>query len=103
PGDRFAILDNQTGNPLGGTLNGIVQDGTVNVVFLDNSPAGTFHVSYTGDVSGPTINLTNGNDLVLYGFTPVPEPGSVLAVCAAAAGRGCLIRRGRRSRASSGV
>src|SRR5262249_12731797 len=40
PGDRFAILDNQTGNPLGGTLNGIAQDGTVNVVFLDNSPAG---------------------------------------------------------------
>ena len=39
-------------------------------------------ISYFGDVD--TMSITGGNDVVLYGFTPVPEPGAVLAVAAGA-------------------
>ena len=56
---------------------------------------GTFQVSYTGDITGSGISISGGNDIVLYNFTPVPEPASVLAVCAAAAGLFGLARRAR--------
>jgi autotransporter-associated beta strand protein len=98
PTDAFAILDNQTAGGIVGTFNGIGQDQTVNVTFPDNSFAGTFRVSYTGNVSGGTVTPDGGNDVVLYGFTPVPEPGSVLGLAAAAAAGAGLARRFRRTR-----
>jgi autotransporter-associated beta strand protein len=91
--DRFVILDNQTGNAISGAFNGIAQDGTAAAQFLNNATAGTFHVTYIGDVSG---NLTGGNDVVLYGFTPVPEPAVTLLVAAAGAGLVGAARRPRR-------
>jgi fibronectin-binding autotransporter adhesin len=84
--DVFGILDNQTSNPITGLFAGIAQNGTVNAINPDNSVAGTFQVSYDGDISGSSISIHGGNDIVLYNFTPVPEPLSVLAVGAAALG-----------------
>ncbi len=96
--DVFGILDNQTGNAITGTFAGIAQNGTVNAVFPNNTPAGTFQVSYVGDITGSGISISGGNDIVLYNFQPVPEPASVLALCAAAAG---LVRRRVRGRATA--
>ena len=96
--DVFGILDNQTTNSVTGTFAGVGQDGTVNAVFANNTPAGTFQVSYDGDITGSGISIHGGNDIVLYNFTPVPEPLSVLTVGAAAIGLFGLKRRaGRRA------
>ena len=96
--DVFGILDNQTTNSVTGTFAGVGQDGTVNAVFANNTPAGTFQVSYDGDITGSGISIHGGNDIVLYNFTPVPEPLSVLTVGAAAIGLFGLKRRaGRRT------
>ncbi len=95
--ERFTILDNQTPNQIDGMFAGVAQDGTVNAVFGNNSPAGTFKLSYVGNLTGNDISLTGGNDIVLYGFTPVPEPGSVLAICVVSVGAFGLFRRIRRS------
>jgi hypothetical protein len=42
------------------------------------------------------MTTTGGNSVVLYGFTPVPEPASALFACAAAAGGVACVRRGRK-------
>jgi autotransporter-associated beta strand protein len=67
------------------TFNGVPQDGVVTL--------GTYtaHVSYTGDSASG--NLTGGNDVVVYNFTPVPEP-TTAAVFAAVGLYG--VRRVRR-------
>jgi autotransporter-associated beta strand protein len=78
-GDVFGILDNQTAAPIVGSFNGIAQDGTVTVQRPDLTVAGTFRVSYSGNIAGSVVTSTGGNDLVLYSFTPVPEPTIVLA------------------------
>jgi len=93
--DVFGILDNQTPNAITGTFSGVAQDGTVNAVLVNNAVVGTFKVSYTGDITDSGITISGGNDVVLYGFTPVPEPGPVLAACAAAAAFFGLARRAR--------
>ena len=51
-------------------------------------------ISYFGNSTTGTVDL--GNDLVVYNFTPVPEPGAVLALAAAAGSGGGLWRRVRR-------
>ena len=68
-------LTNAT-STVSGTFNGVPQNGTINL-------GGQFsaQVSYSGDVA--TSALTGGNDVVLYNFTPVPEPVAVLGFAAA--------------------
>ena len=73
----------------------IVDGGTIPVAFANGTAAGTFQVSYFGNITGTGITITGGNDLVLYNFQPVPEPGAVLAVSALAAGLFGLFRRVR--------
>ena len=90
--DVFGLIDNQTGNAITGTF---ANGSTVNAVFPDESPAGTFQISYVGNISGSTITITGGNDVVLHNFAPVPEPASVLAICGRR-GSGGAIRRVRR-------
>ena len=51
-------------------------------------------ISYEGDLA--TLDVMNGNDVVLYNFVPVPEPAGVLMVAAAAAACGFAGRRWRR-------
>jgi fibronectin-binding autotransporter adhesin len=92
--DLFGIIDNQTGNAITGTF---ASGATVNAVLIDNTLVGSFQVSYVGNISGSTITITGGNDVVLYNFQPVPEPASVLAVCAGAIGLFGAIRRRRSS------
>ena len=95
--DVLGILDNQTGNAITGTFNGLADGATVNVTFVGGGTAGTFKISYFGDITGSGISITGGNDIVLHSFVPVPEPASVLALCAGAAGLVGLVRRRRRS------
>jgi hypothetical protein len=87
-GDRYFVLLNDGTDAISGTFNGVAQNG---VTILDGYQ---FQVSYTGDFA--TNALTGGNDIVLYNFTPVPEPASVLAVSAAALA--CGVAAGRRWR-----
>jgi hypothetical protein len=56
-------------------------------------------ISYFGNPAGNTI--TGGNSVVLYGFTPVPEPALTLAVCVAGLGGWHAWRR-RRDRRPTG-
>jgi fibronectin-binding autotransporter adhesin len=93
--DVLGILDNQTSNAITGTFNGLADGATVNAVFVSGGAAGTFKISYFGDITGSGISITGGNDIVLYNFVPVPEPASVLGLCAVAAGLVGLARRAR--------
>jgi fibronectin-binding autotransporter adhesin len=81
-GDAFGLIDNQTANAIVGTFNGIAQDGIINILREDNSTYGTARVSYTGNIVGTSVSATGGNDVVIYGFVPVPEPGLMLGVIA---------------------
>jgi autotransporter-associated beta strand protein len=96
--DVFGILDNQTGNAITGTF---ASGGVVNAVLLDGTVIGTFQISYAGDITGGGISITGGNDIVLHGFAPVPEPGAVLALCAGAVGIVGVARRVRRRHAGA--
>ena len=91
--DAFGIIDNQTSSAISGTFNGIAEGGTVNAVFINNAPAGTFLLTYQGNITESGISITGGNDVVLYGFSPVPEPGAVLAIGAAGLGVLGWVRR----------
>ncbi len=91
--DIFGLIDNQTGNAITGTF---ANGATVNAVFPDNTVAGTFQISYVGNITGNSISITGGNDVVLYNFVPVPEPASILAICAGAVGLAGVVRRVRR-------
>jgi hypothetical protein len=77
-GDLLFIVNNtQPSNiPIVGTFYNRLEGSEVTV----NGISG--FISYKGDFD--TKSLTGGNDVVLYGFNPVPEPGSVLAVAAGA-------------------
>lgn len=92
-GDAFGLIDNQTANPIVGTFNGIVQDGIINITREDNSTYGTARISYTGNIVGASVSPTGGNDVVIYGFVPVPEPGFMLAAISISGLVGVRIRR----------
>jgi autotransporter-associated beta strand protein len=78
--DRLFLVNNQ--NPTGGlsgTFAGLPEGGLVTF------PGGsTARISYQGDFG--SMSLTGGNDVVLYNYQPVPEPGSVLAAAAVVLG-----------------
>jgi hypothetical protein len=94
--DVFGIVDNQTPNAITGTFSGIANGGTVPANLADGTYLGTFQVTYFGDITGAGISISGGNDIVLYNFQPVPEPASVLAICAGVAGMIGVARRARR-------
>jgi hypothetical protein len=74
-------------NTVSGTFNGVAQDG---LVTLGGGYAA--QVSYTGVVG--TAALTGGHDVVLYNFSPVPEPVTILGFAALGlAGAGWVRRR----------
>jgi autotransporter-associated beta strand protein len=78
--DRLFLIDNR--NPtsgLAGTFAGLPSGATL--TFPDGTTA---RISYFGDFG--TSAITGGNDVVLYSFVPVPEPGSVLGLAALALG-----------------
>jgi autotransporter-associated beta strand protein len=91
--DLFGILDNQTGNAITGTF---ASGATVQAFRSDNTLAGTFQVSYVGNISGSTVSISGGNDVVLHNFTPIPEPASIFAIGAVTAGVAGFVRRVRR-------
>ena len=75
------------------------------VAFALGTNPGTGHaftatIFYVADVS--TLSLSGGNDVVII-FTPVPEPASVVAVCAIGAGIARVLRRRNRSAKSEEV
>jgi autotransporter-associated beta strand protein len=73
-GDKLFIINNQNSSGgLSGTFNGLAEGAVI--TFGDGTTA---QISYLGDYDSLTIGT--GNDLVIYNFVPVPEPGSVLAV-----------------------
>jgi hypothetical protein len=80
-GDKLFILTKDGTDPIQGVFAGITNLSRVTVGGY------TATVSYFGDSASG--NVTNGNDVVLYDFAPVPEPGPVLAV----AGLALLARR----------
>lgn len=77
--DTFGILDNLTANFIIGEFAGAPQGGLITITREDNSTYGTARISYIGNISGSIVTETGGNDIVLYNFVPVPEPGLMLA------------------------
>jgi hypothetical protein len=92
--DRLFILSNADGDAIIGEFAGLTDGATVDL------GAYTAKISYFGDSVNGTIDL--GNDIVLYNFTPVPEPHMVLAVAAAGSFGVGLLRRVRDRRAPRG-
>src|SRR5262249_24628495 len=90
--DKLFIVNNQnTSGGLSGTFAGVPQDGQTII-------GGYFaNVSYVGDFGSGS--LVGGNDVVVYNFTPAPEPAYMLALCAAVLGLGSLYGRRRRQAA----
>jgi hypothetical protein len=89
-GDKLFILVNDGTDPITGTFNGLPNGSQVTI-------GGYFaNLSYFGD--SLTLATTGGNDVVLYNFTPVPEPGSILLVTAVPALLGVIRRHVQRSR-----
>lgn len=86
--DLYFILLNDGDDSVTGTFAGLDQGGAGRFGIWD------FQISYTGDSLSNSI--TGGNDVVLYNFSPVPEPGSMLAVTAAGVGLAVLVRRRKR-------
>jgi autotransporter-associated beta strand protein len=83
---QLFLIDNQGANPIGGTFNGIVQNGTVSL-----AGGYTAKVSYTGDTA--TNSLTGGNDVVVYNFVPVPEPATAFGFAVAGMAAASILRR----------
>jgi autotransporter-associated beta strand protein len=95
--DLLFLVNNQnaTGG-LSGTFNGLSQG--AQITFPDGTKA---QISYQGDVT--SMSFSGGNDVVLYNFQPVPEPGSVLGLAALALGGFAWRQRRRTARASMAV
>jgi len=86
--DKLFLVANLQDDPISGEFAGLPNNATVNL------GAYTAKISYFGDFANGTVDL--GNDLVLYNFAPVPEPGAILAL-AAGGGLGAGVwRRARR-------
>lgn len=75
-----------------------------NIVSYEWSQADGGWLVQTRDLTGSTLeDLTAGEGMFTFVFTPVPEPATVLAVAAAVAGLGAVVRKRRRGgRASAG-
>lgn len=95
-GDAFGLIDNQTANAIIGTFNGIAQDGILTITRENNTTYGTARISYTGNIVGTSVSPTGGNDVVIYNFVPVPEPGLMLAATALLGWGGVQLRKRRR-------
>jgi hypothetical protein len=90
-GDLLFILTNDGGveDPIDGQFAGLIDGSQVNVGgYLAT-------ISYSGDAAANSP--FGGNDVVLYNFTPVPEPMGVLAVMAVACVSFLRARRKSRS------
>jgi hypothetical protein len=75
-GDRLFLLNKTSAGAITGTFTGLPNGSTVTIGEF------TATIGYFGDF--PTNSVTGGNDVVLYNFTPVPEPAAILAVAAIA-------------------
>jgi autotransporter-associated beta strand protein len=91
-GDMLFLIVNKTNNITAGTFLNASNGSPVTVGGYSAT------VSYFGNFNnGSGSTVTGGNDVVLYNFTPVPEPGTALAVCALGAGFAGWTRRRRDS------
>lgn len=88
---KLFILDNDGGDAIIGTFNGLSNGSIVNLGLFFGQSA-TAHISYFGDLG--TNSITGGNDIVLYNFagTSVPEPGTCALMLL---GLGALVARKR--------
>lgn len=86
--DTLFLIANAGDDAIGGELAYLPHLGQV--------PVGGYlaTISYAGNTD--TGLPSGGNDVVLFDFTPVPEPGSILALAAAAGPGAGLWRRARR-------
>jgi len=125
PGTEFDQLEIGSGNiSLGGTLSATIgiSSPTENqrIIIITNTGTGSLTGTFSNYANGATVATsggfdwkiyygsaadpyggTDGNDVVIVAkLAPVPEPGSIVAVCALIAGTGTMIRRWRRRRAS---
>lgn len=91
-GDLLFIVNNTSGTPIVGTFYNRPDQSEVTV----NGVRG--FITYFGNAN--TMSITGGNDVVLYGFTPVPEPTTVLGVAAFGL---VVLRALRRRSAEKGV
>jgi hypothetical protein len=85
-GNELFVLTNDGIDPITGTFAGLPNGATV--------PLGDYSasISYFGDVG--SMAVTGGNDVVLFNFTPVPEPSTALTVAATlAVAAGWRLRR----------
>ncbi|HSQ54330.1 MAG TPA: autotransporter-associated beta strand repeat-containing protein [Gemmata sp.] len=89
PSDKIVLINNQNASGgLSGTFNGLAQGATV--TFANGTTA---LITYQGDAG--TLNISGGNDVILYSFVPVPEPAATLGVAVAGLGLVMLRRRWR--------
>ncbi len=87
-GQNLFVLVNDGTDTITNTFNGLAQNGTGTL------GGWNFQISYLGNFDNG--NLTGGNDIVLYNFSPVPEPASVLAIAVVGMGAIGITRRWRR-------
>ncbi|QVL32149.1 PEP-CTERM sorting domain-containing protein [Telmatocola sphagniphila] len=96
--DQLYIINNRGGTTTG-TFNGLPQGATITISAVGAAASAyTAQISYTGNEALGT--LTGGNDVVLYNFSPVPEPAMLLSVVALGAGFFGILRRRRTATAS---
>ena len=89
-GDKFFLISNDSTEAITGTFSGLAEGGAVSFSYSGTTYAG--NITYGGN---STLNsLTGGNDVALYGFAAVPEPGTlVLLVLGVLPGAALLGRR----------
>ncbi len=91
----FYIVRNDTGNPISGTFDGLVQGQQFIIPGVNGARDHFARISYTGDPNA--MSITGGTSIVIYDVYPVPEPGWVLAIAGLAFGGVAVLRRIRRT------